>query len=90
MNSPWMQLWNNTGPPLTPRPADSNIPELRFGTLFGNGYCGLSTDGSYILFPLFLAFNPIPSFAAIPLPEVIDMAFFEKVAMFLARIRHQL
>ena len=85
-----MQLWNNTGPPLTPRPVDSNIPELGFGISFGDCTCGLSTDGSYILFPLYLGFNPIPSFAAIPLPEVIDMVFFEKMAMFIARIRVKL
>jgi len=90
MNSPWMQVWNSIGPDLTPRLVDSSIPKLHFRSSFGDGLCGLSADGSYILFPLFLGFNPNPSFAAIPLPEVIDMVFFEKIAMFLARIRVKL
>jgi len=92
MNSLWLRIWNETGPNLSLRTsAGTDIPSLRFGKSFGEGYCGLSQDESHIVFPLFLGFTNDPfGVAAIPLPEIIDIVFFEKVAAFIAKIKYKL
>jgi len=73
---------------LTQGGADPNVPPLTFGSSYSDEVCGLSNDGMRILFPIFLGINPVPmDVAMIPLPEIMDMAFFEKMAAFIARIK---
>jgi hypothetical protein len=87
MNS-WEKIWDESGPPLTRRGADPNIPPLTFGSSTADEQCGLSNDGTRILFPIFLGFNPAPfDVVMIPLPEIMDIAFFEKMAAFIVRIK---
>jgi len=85
----WLQLWDETGPTLTQRGTDDpNVPPLNFGVSHGDGECGLSNDGVYIIFPIFLGLYAAPvDVAMIPLPCVIDMVFFRKMAAFIAKIK---
>ena len=91
MNPMWIRIWNETGPTLTPRrELDTDIPRLQFGQSFGDGYCRLSSDGTHLVFPIFFGFGNTPSVTSIPLPEILDIVFFEKMAAFLVKIKFKL
>jgi hypothetical protein len=72
----WQRLWDGSGPPLTRGGADQNVPPLNFGPSLDDGECGLSNDGTRIVFPLFLGLYP----------ATFDVAF-EKMAAFIVKIK---
>ncbi len=85
----WQRIWEESGPPSSRRGADPNIPPLTFGSSTADEMCGLSNDGTRIRFPIFLGTNSVPfDVAMIPLPEILDIAFFEKMAAFIDRIKN--
>lgn len=88
MHAGWLRFWNESGPSLTERTADSAMPHLVIGVSCDAGYCGLSTDGTHVVIPFFFGFETKPfAIVEIPTPHILDMIFFEKLAAFVKRMK---
>ena len=83
----WEGIWEKFLPELT-QWADP-MPPVKFG-FAESKQIGLSEDGIHICVPIFYSNDRPPSepctIMQIPIPEVIDMAFFQKFGVFIAKV----
>jgi hypothetical protein len=84
----WEGIWEKFLPKLT-QWADP-MPLVKFG-FAESKQIGLSEDGIHICVPIFYSNDPPNTLEPctimqIPIPEVIDMAFFQKLGVFIAQV----
>jgi hypothetical protein len=85
----WEGIWEKLIPELT-QWADP-MPPVKIGGAESLKQIGLSEDGIHICVPIFYSNDPPNTsepctIMQIPIPEVIDMAFFQKLGVFIAQV----